>query len=95
MLRGVPDRKRFVLKLALIPLGLVLAACLLLGHFLGGPADVYGFLRYALPQWHEGGVRVGDHAPDAQLFSLDGQQVIHLRDWIGRRPLVLIFGSYT
>lgn len=66
-----------------------------LSHFMGGPRDVYGFLRYALPQWHRGDLRVGDRAPDVRLVSLDGQTTFHLRDRIGARPLILIFGSYT
>ncbi|MGH9684029.1 MAG: hypothetical protein ACRD4S_10520 [Candidatus Acidiferrales bacterium] len=66
-----------------------------LSHFMGGPRDVYGFLRYALPQWRRGDLRVGDRAPDVRLVSLDGQTAFHLRDGLGARPLVLIFGSYT
>ncbi|HEV2616422.1 MAG TPA: hypothetical protein VGU63_07415 [Candidatus Acidoferrales bacterium] len=74
---------------------LLLAAYFVLAHFMGGPRDVYGFLRYALPQWHEGDLRVGEQAPDARIYSLDGRTAFHLRDSIGQRPLVLIFGSYT
>ncbi|MGB0035019.1 MAG: hypothetical protein WBP79_06050 [Candidatus Acidiferrales bacterium] len=66
-----------------------------LSYMMGGPRDVYGFLRYALPQWHRGDLRVGDRAPDARLLALDGQSTFQLRDHIGRRPLVLVFGSYT
>lgn len=66
-----------------------------LSHIMGGPRDVYGFLRYALPQWHRGDLRVGDRAPDVRLVSLDGRTTFHLRDRIGARPLILIFGSYT
>jgi hypothetical protein len=66
-----------------------------LSHFMGGPRDVYGFLRYALPQWHRGDLHVGDRAPDVALLSLDGQTQFHLSDRIGQRPLVLVFGSYT
>lgn len=64
-------------------------------YFMGSPRDLYGFLRYALPQWHRGDLRVGDAAPDARLISLDGQSNFYLHDHIGARPLVLIFGSYT
>lgn len=80
--------------------GIALVAVLLIGyvvlsHFMGGPRDVYGFLRYALPQWHRGDLRVGDTAPDVRLISLDGQSTFFLHDHIGSRPLVLVFGSYT
>ena len=74
---------------------LLLAAYFLLAHFMGGPRDVYGFLRYAVPHWRQGSVQLGDQAPDARLISLDGESDFHLRDRIGKRPLVLIFGSYT
>jgi hypothetical protein len=71
------------------------AAYFTLAHFMGGPRDVYGFLRYALPQWHEGNLHVGDRAPDVRVYSLDGRTAHSLHEWIGQRPLVLIFGSYT
>ncbi len=64
-------------------------------YFMGSPKDLYGFLRYALPQWHNGNLRVGDPAPDAELYSLDGQSTFRIRDHVGQRPLVLILGSYT
>ena len=66
-----------------------------LSHFMGGPRDVYGFLRYALPEWHQGDLHVGDRAPDARIFSLDGSAAFYLHERIGKRPLVVIFGSYT
>lgn len=66
-----------------------------LSYFMGGPRDVYGFLRYALPQWHKGPLHVGDTAPDFQVYSLDGQETFRLHDRMGSRPMVLIFGSYT
>ena len=75
--------------------GLLLVVFLLLLHFIGGPKDIYGFLRYALPEMREGNLRVGDKAPDARLYSLDGQHTFYLHDEIGKRPVVLIFGSYT
>lgn len=95
MPEGALTRKSSVWKWILVLLGLLLGAYLVLAHFMGGPRDVYGFLRYALPQWREGNLHVGDRAPDARVFSLDGKQALYLRDWIGKRPLVLIFGSYT
>jgi len=66
-----------------------------LSYITGGPRNVYPFLRYALPNWHRGDLRVGDTARDSQLFSLDGESTFHLRDRIGKKPLVLVFGSYT
>jgi hypothetical protein len=51
----------------------------------GGPRNVYGLLRYALPNWHHSGSGVGDPAPDSQLVSLNGQSTFHLHERI-RRP---------
>lgn len=90
-----PRRKR-VWKWALGGFALLLlAAYFVLAHFMGGPRDVYGFLRYALPEWHQGDLHVGDQAPDARIFSLDGRTAFYLHERIGKRPLVVIFGSYT
>jgi hypothetical protein len=84
------------LKWTAIALILILAAGYgALSYFMGGPRDVYGFLRYALPGWHRGDLRVGNAAPNVELVALDGQSRFALRDRIGPRPLVLIFGSYT
>jgi Iodothyronine deiodinase len=66
-----------------------------LSYMMGGPRDVYGFLRYALPQWRDGNLHVGDSAPNVRLLALDGHTTFHLSDRIGQRPLVLVFGSYT
>jgi thiol-disulfide isomerase/thioredoxin len=39
--------------------------------------------------------RPGDLAPDFSLSSLDGKDTVRLSDFRGKRPVVLIFGSYT
>jgi len=85
-----------VLKWTAIGLLAILAIAFGVGcYFMGSPRDLYGFLRYALPQWHRGDLRVGNPAPDARLIALDGQSSFYLHERIGARPLVLIFGSYT
>jgi hypothetical protein len=61
----------------------------------GGPSNVYGLVRYALPNMHRGDLNVGDRARDVKLYALDGAATFQLRDRIGVKPLVLIFGSYT
>lgn len=66
-----------------------------LSYVMGGPRDAYGFLRYALPQWHKGDLKAGDRAPDFEAVALDGTTMVRLSDRIGSKPLVLIFGSYT
>ena len=40
-------------------------------------------------------LKVGDVAPDFTLKSLDGPEQVTLSDFRGKRPVVLIFGSYT
>lgn len=85
-----------VLKWTAISLVAILAIAFGVGcYFMGSPRDLYGFLRYALPQWHRGDLKVGDAAPDARLIGLDGQSSFYVHEHIGARPLVLIFGSYT
>ena len=62
-------------------------------YWIGGPSMVIGMLRY--DQREEGRLRVGDRAPDVHLVSLDGKNQLKLSSFIGPRPLVLIFGSFT
>jgi peroxiredoxin len=50
-------------------------------------------LRY--DQRREGDLKVGDRAPDVALLALDGSTPVRLKDSIGEKPLVLIFGSFT
>lgn len=57
-----------------------------------GPRDYFGMMRY--DQREEGELRVGDPAPDVELAALDGRSV-RLRERLGGKPVVLIFGSYT
>ncbi len=74
---------------------ILLATFLLLCKMAGGPKDVYGMVRYALPHMHSSKLKVGDDAPDVRLVALDGSDHFHIRERTGGRPLVLIFGSYT
>ena len=66
-----------------------------LSYLAGSPKDAYGMVRYALPHMHRGTLRVGSDAPDVRLLGLDGASHFHLRERIGARPLVLVFGSFT
>ena len=43
----------------------------------------------------EGHLKPGDAAPDFKLKTLDGKGTVQLSQVIGKRPVVLIFGSYT
>jgi len=82
-------------KILFIFLGLLIVAFGALTFLMGGPKNVYGIVRFALPHMSQGALRVGDMAPDVELAALDGRYTFHLRERIGRRPLVIIFGSYT
>ena len=55
---------------------------------------VAGFMRYGLVQGKFGNLREGDPAPDAVVVSTDGA-VSNLHDFVGEKPLVLVFGSFT
>ncbi len=89
-------RWKRVLGITLIVLVVLSGAAFgVLSYFMGGPRDVYGFLRYALPQWHKGDLKVGAKAPDFEAVGLDGSTMVRLSDRIGQKPLILIFGSYT
>ena len=74
---------------------LLLAAFGALCYLAGSPKDAYGMVRYALPHMHRGTLQVGSDAPDARLVALDGIHHFHIRERLGRRPLVLVFGSFT
>jgi len=80
---------------ALVVVLLLVGAFGVLSYLAGSPKDAYGMVRYALPQMRGGELKVGDAAPDVELLALDGQSRFRLRERVGRKPLVLIFGSYT
>jgi hypothetical protein len=58
-----------------------------------GPRNLIGYIRY--DQRQEGTLVAGHDTPDAELVALDGASRVHIAEWIGRKPLVLIFGSFT
>src|SRR5262245_12515179 len=41
------------------------------------------------------GPKVGQEAPDFTLKTADGKQTFSLSQWRGKKPIVLIFGSFT
>jgi hypothetical protein len=53
------------------------------------------------PGWRAGDLRmpdtlrVGDAAPDFKLKTKDGSREVLLSSFKGKRPVVLIFGSFT
>lgn len=40
-------------------------------------------------------LKVGDRAPDFALKTLAGKKTVRLSSFEGRKPVVLVFGSYT
>ena len=62
--------------------------------FLAQGCGVVGFMRYGLSQARPGELHRGIAAPDAALVTLDGSES-RLLDYVGERPLVLVFGSFT
>ena len=76
-----------------IGVGLAVLAVVAYGVFSFGPRNIIGMLRY--DQREEGKLKVGDTAPDVELLSLDGKTPFALKDSIGNKPLVLVFGSFT
>jgi hypothetical protein len=40
-------------------------------------------------------LRVGDAAPDFKLKTKDGSREVQLSSFKGKRPVVLVFGSFT
>ena len=39
--------------------------------------------------------KVGDQAPDFELTDVSGEQQVRLSDFQGRKPVALVFGSFT
>jgi hypothetical protein len=74
---------------------MLLVAFIALSVMAGSPKDALYMARYALPYMHRGNLKVGDFAPDAKLFALNGSDTFHVRERAAGRPLVMVFGSFT
>jgi hypothetical protein len=77
----------------LIGVGAIVGLAVVAAVGLIGPRNIIGMWRYDIRA--QGSYREGDLAPDVALLSLDADNIVHLRDVIGKRPLVLVFGSFT
>jgi hypothetical protein len=53
-----------------------------------------GLLSGEIGSWHRG-PNVGDTAPDFTLSTQDGKTTVTLSEHRGKRPVVLVFGSFT
>jgi hypothetical protein len=63
----------------------------------GGPSPLIlmkGLLSGELGSFHEG-PGIGDRAPDFRLKTHDGKQELTLGQFRGKKPVVLVFGSFT
>jgi hypothetical protein len=63
----------------------------------GGPSPltlIAGLFNGELGSWHEG-PGIGDPAPDFLLKTQDGKGLYSLSQFKGKKPVVLIFGSFT
>ena len=87
--------KRLLKWIAGVLAVVLLAGFGVLSYIAGSPKDAYGMVRYALPHMHRGTLKMGSDAPDARLLALDGTNHFHIRERVGARPLVLVFGSFT
>ena len=80
-------------KKILLVAGVLVFGLMAFGVISFGPRNIVGMLRY--DQRKEGTLHPGDPAPDVMLLALDGKASVHLRERVGGKPLVLIFGSFT
>jgi hypothetical protein len=74
---------------------LLVIAFIVLSVMAGSPKDAVYMVRYALPHMHRGNLKVGDAAPDARVYALNGTDTFHIRERTGAKPLVVVFGSFT
>ena len=55
--------------------------------------------RASTDVWHEEMLhltpKVGDEAPDFELFGIDGRDSVRLSNFRGEKPVALVFGSFT
>ena len=60
--------------------------------------DAFRFMKEhrAWQEEHDAGApRVGDLAPDFELRDVNGENRVCLSDFRGRKPVAVIFGSFT
>lgn len=88
MSNGMTKRKKIIAVIAAIVVG---SAATMVAWI--GPRNVIGMLRY--DQREEGRLKVGDEAPDVELRALVDGKKENIKAFIGQKPLILIFGSFT
>ena len=81
--------------LGMLILGLGVSAYWFVARQDGAPLSEKDRIAYYAAQKRVGDLKVGDQAPDFQLETADGNAVVQLSSFEGKREVVLIFGSYT
>ena len=94
-LERVPRVKKLSLWVGVALAALLVISFVALSVLAGGPKDALYMVRYALPHMHRGNLKIGDSAPDARIYALNGAETFHIRERTGAKPLVIIFGSFT
>ena len=94
-IRRMGESRKGVMKAILALVGVTVV--LILGTWLAigseprlGPHD-----GLELSGLDTGRVGIGDVAPDFSLMPLHGDKPVTLSSFVGKRPVALIFGSYT
>jgi hypothetical protein len=90
-----------VLAYSFLLIGLYIAMCQKPHVFASimSRTPVIVFLAFPFkPMWlsaREGELSIGDEAPDFSLETYDKGGLVRLSDFRGKKPVVLVFGSYT
>ena len=83
-----------MLKKILIAGALLVALLIGIGVYIVEPRNIIGIIQYG-GQAIDGDLAVGDPAPNVPLVTLAAGEEAPLHDWVGDKPLVLVFGSFT
>ena len=82
-----------VKKLLIVAVLLIVVALVGLALYIG-PRNLIGLVTYG-GQARDGDLQVGDRAPVVPLVALEDGSRRQLDEFVGDRPLVLVFGSFT
>lgn len=81
--------------LALVAIGLAVTAALALAQQQPRPGAQQKAGKRPGDLRAQTNLRVGDTAPDFKLKTKDGDREVQLASFRGKKPVVLVFGSYT
>ena len=73
----------------------ILTAVVAAGAAVAVGLTAFGQARKDGDRPREGTLKVGEAAPNFKLKSLDGKSEVELASFKGKKPVVLVFGSYT